>query len=108
MKGFIMSVKFIHYRSKKHPEKGGATVAYEDHLDTSGDDGSVKHAMSTCSNSDNFNKRIGRSVAEGRLKKNKSSSIRIRYVGSDYRDQLVFKAVSSIFDEKMAKKGLFR
>ena len=60
--------RFLHVRNIEDSEtgthacKGGATVAYDVV------DGVVQFAVAICSTRDNFCRRIGRAVSEGRLK----------------------------------------
>ena len=49
-------------RGEEIPTKGGATVAY-----WQPEPGVVLYAVAHCSPRDNYNKKIGRAVAEGRL-----------------------------------------
>jgi hypothetical protein len=60
-----MSVKYIHLRRWKNGEPlphGGATIAYYiDETDT------AHYSIAECSDKDNFNRKIGRNVADGRL-----------------------------------------
>lgn len=60
--------KFLHLRNLKassEPEtKGGVTFAYKVH-----DNGDVEVAIAKCHNKDNFCRRIGRLISEGRFNK---------------------------------------
>lgn len=63
--------KFIHLRlydswAGRMYEKGGATVAY-DLVDNPDSGTTIQYATSMCSMKDNYNKTIGRKVADGRL-----------------------------------------
>lgn len=58
--------KFIHIRrgiGAGLQEKGGATIAYEFNPDTR----QAQYAVAKCSTRDNYCKKIGRDIAQGRL-----------------------------------------
>lgn len=59
-------MKYLHLRNIKNGKalsKGGVTVAYEAPLP---EENTIKIAIAYCSDSDNFSRKIGRAVAEGR------------------------------------------
>lgn len=60
----MSQVKFLHYRVVENGQvscKGGATIAY-----VTGEEG-VSFAEAYCSQRDNYNRRLGRDIALGRL-----------------------------------------
>jgi hypothetical protein len=63
----MSKIVFLHYRSIDYTRgdvaaRGGATVAIEQT-----DKGEIRTAVAWCSNKDNYNKRVGRALAGGRL-----------------------------------------
>jgi hypothetical protein len=59
-------MKFLHLRKKKHGKAlphGGVTVAYQY---PEGSDNVIKIAIAQCSDRDNFSRRRGRQISEGR------------------------------------------
>lgn len=50
--------------------RGGFTVAYQEIKP-----GLIEYSIATCSTCDNFNKKLGRAIATGRLANNKTSEI---------------------------------
>jgi hypothetical protein len=86
-------VRFLHYRlinrDGKPDGRGGATVAYRLVAKADGHSSSdtVQYAVARCrlgyGSSDNFNRRIGRDIATGRLLKNPSEMEFISTADSD-------------------------
>lgn len=60
--------KFIHLRNAHNMSRGGMTIAFDTIPQP---DGSlvVEAALAICSTRDNFNRRLGRAISEGRLRK---------------------------------------
>lgn len=68
-----------HYGADGRPlGKGGWTVAYE-YID-----GNIRYAFAECSKEDNFDRRLGRTIAAGRLKKGFYDQISIEELGEHY------------------------
>jgi hypothetical protein len=69
-----MSVRFFHFRNKDEEgsprTRGGFTVAYE--FDE-GTDSVTRWALTRCSDKENFCRKTGRTVSEGRLRSPKQS-----------------------------------
>jgi len=69
------NVKFKHFRyltdGSTYDTKGGTTVAYVDETPSQNDDEPhvFRYAVAHCHVKDNFNKRVGRLISSGRLKK---------------------------------------
>jgi len=70
--------KFIHIRTQDEQGRiaahGGVTVAYVEHEDHS----QATYAISICTRNDNYDKRRGRQIAQGRLWKRRAANDQFR------------------------------
>jgi hypothetical protein len=57
-------IYFVHLRNPLNLNRGGMTVAF-----TPSADGFIEFAIAKCSDADNFNKKVGRTIASNRLQK---------------------------------------
>ena len=99
-----MSFQYMHYRSA-NGSRGGATVAILPDSATK----TALFAISRCGPNDNFNKKIGRTVASGRInafiKGRSTMTEHINQVA--FQDQLELKSlVDAVIGDEMEAYGL--
>lgn len=95
------NIKFKHFRYLTDDEgqtfdtKGGTTVAFVDETPEKGDGQphTFRYAVAHCHEKDNFNRRIGRLISSGRLKKGMDQTLVC--MPQDLHDQLILRAPSA-------------
>jgi hypothetical protein len=76
-----VKVEFAHIRDEvqKQTGKGGITLAFTDtNLPFPGDETQTnvtEYAVAACKDAENYSKRLGRNIAEGRLKKHRGNYV---------------------------------
>lgn len=69
----MSNINYAHIRPSSDSRSGGLTIAYTN-LEK-GSTGEVTYAIARCSPKDNFSRRLGRRIAEGRLDKGMSDKV---------------------------------
>ena len=85
----MSTIKFIHRRpmvsmsgwAPSIASRGGFTVAYRELED------GVEYSVATCSTRDNYNKKLGRTIAQGRLECGSDHS-RVEMTPDEFRDYI--------------------
>lgn len=90
-------IKYAHIRPNMDPRSGGYTIAFERINDRV-----VNAAIARCNPKDNFNKKLGRQIAKGRLEKGQSEVLPTRAT----RFRNIVKAIVTHADKAIATEKL--
>lgn len=85
---------FAHIRPNLDPHSGGCTIAYTDIPRNA--TGNIHYAVAFCNAKDNFNKKIGRDIAEGRLAKGQYNTI---FTNSSKYSDIVNSIIASLKEQ---------